>query len=835
MNKLGLTLFLVIAICATGLAQRLDQFVQKADTSFANGAYFAAFSYYEAALAYDSTQVRLHFYKGESARFINALDSAINAYEKVILLDSDTLRAFPQALLWKGICEMQRDSLKDARLSLESYLQQDVSVRQRNWDRIATKNLQDLQLKMGPPKGEDTNLGAGINSAYSEVGPRLFDDLLYFTSLRFDGKGQNKKAEPRKSARLMYSRLPEPAQMLQDSFNLQGDNTAYIEFTEEGNRVYYCVCAFILESNDLRCDIFTRSRLDENSSWGPALKLAMNDPEATNTQPAVGVDSLGNAVLYFASDRQGGKGGLDIWYGAIDATTGQVDQAKPFHTMNTAFDDISPFYHAPSRRFFFSSKGYPAFGDFDIYYSILLKDPMRWSEPSQMPPPINSRFADLHYTRDEQSTRSLYASTRPVKEAQRLVDDIGACCHDIYETPILPIDLIVQTWDAKDSFALDSVIVRLYEIQEDGSEIYLEEQFGTLSNTFSFRAERYKSYRVTGARKYYQDAEETLSLLKVPDSVQLIKEDLYLVPRTINLTVKMFDLATSEPLDACNGWWFEGYPMVDNSNLLDHTINPEGKTYFYYTNIELFEPYSFRVSRNGYFPESVEFTFTRKDVDVNTYDITVEVFLERLSSFNMFFDNDYPKYRYPDAIPNPDTTRSDIAELVDAYKSKQGVFETEAQGDTSEITNIRLFFSQLLEANMVDLNTFTSKVSPYLAEGFQVILTLRGYASPLGKQEYNKALTKRRIVSILNYFRQFEQDGVRIADYIDGSNKGQFRVVREAEGEDQTGRSFAEFRARIKKLSKETLEKQSSEAVFSLSASIERRVEITNIRIERKP
>ena len=201
----------------------------------------------------------------------------------------------------------------------------------------------------------------------------------------------------------------------------------------------------------------------------------------------------------------------------------------------------------------------------------------------------------------------------------------------------------------------------------------------------------------------------------------------------------------------------------------------------------------------------------------------------------MFFNNDYPKFRYPDAPPNPDTTRANISGLVEDYKQQESDFILMAGRDTAEINNIRLFFSQLLDANMADLEAFAVRIIPYLQEGYTITMTFRGYASPLGNSAYNERLTRRRIVSIINYLREFEYEGVALRDYIQGDNGGQIRWIREPRGEDQVGQSLAAFRARIKPIDQATLESRSSEAVFSLSASIERRVEVTNIQIERTP
>ena len=61
------------------------------------------------------------------------------------------------------------------------------------------------------------------------------------------------------------------------------------------------------------------SQLD-GTDWDPGKKLndEINLKGATNTQPFLAKESNGNEVLYFVSNREGGKGGLDIWYAPLN-------------------------------------------------------------------------------------------------------------------------------------------------------------------------------------------------------------------------------------------------------------------------------------------------------------------------------------------------------------------------------------------------------------------------------------------------------------------------------------------------------------------------------------
>lgn len=106
------------------------------------------------------------------------------------------------------------------------------------------------------------------------------------------------------------------------------------------------------------------------TNFGPELtKLPdyINLTSSTQTQPNIGYNKLNNKeVLYFVSDRAGGKGGLDLWYSIIDAN-GNFSEPMNLAGLNTVQDDVTPFYHIPTNTLFYSSKGHLGLGGFDIY------------------------------------------------------------------------------------------------------------------------------------------------------------------------------------------------------------------------------------------------------------------------------------------------------------------------------------------------------------------------------------------------------------------------------------------------------------------------------------
>jgi outer membrane protein OmpA-like peptidoglycan-associated protein/tetratricopeptide (TPR) repeat protein len=135
------------------------------------------------------------------------------------------------------------------------------------------------------------------------------------------------------------------------------------------------------------------SRLNGNK-WTTPQKL----PKTVNTkgwEPNEFLSSDGN-YLYFASDREGGYGGKDI-YRCKKTSGGEWGKAVNMGPLiNTAYDDEAPFPHPDGSTLYFSSNRANPSGSFDIYTSVLL-DSLKWNKPMIVGYPVNSSESDVFY------------------------------------------------------------------------------------------------------------------------------------------------------------------------------------------------------------------------------------------------------------------------------------------------------------------------------------------------------------------------------------------------------------------------------------------------------
>lgn len=164
--------------------------------------------------------------------------------------------------------------------------------------------------------------------------------------------------------------------------DLQGGATLSMD-----NRIIYIT---ICQGDD--CDIhFSRN---EGGEWQPLVKLSTLNTEFFDGQPSI--DPTGN-VLYFASNRPGGYGGYDLY--KVERKTADMAWSAPINlgpTINTEFDEKTPYMHCDGKTLYFSSNGHGGVGGFDIFHSRL-DDFGKFSKPKNMGYPLNTESDEVAY------------------------------------------------------------------------------------------------------------------------------------------------------------------------------------------------------------------------------------------------------------------------------------------------------------------------------------------------------------------------------------------------------------------------------------------------------
>lgn len=635
------------------------------------------------------------------------------------------------------------------------------------------------------------HLDSTVNTAYTDLAPLFRNQKLYYSSVRYFA-GEDKAP----IARILSTENGEIAAPV-SGWGSGENSVAHTAFSKDGNRVYFTICDTV-GINKYRCDLYFRDA--EGQGWGKAQKLPdnINKKNTTSTHPAIGVDNTtGEEILFFVSDRSGGKGGLDIWCSLI--SDGKVGAAYNVAAVNTANDDITPYFHNKKNTLFFSSDGRQSLGGFDIYKSK--KEGKEWTEAAHTGYPLNSGYDDVYPSLNPKGDKVYFSSNRPggiCKDETAL----ECVCDDIYAADAPFIDLIVETYNKLDpTMELTQTVVNL---TTSGVKSVSRPQGPNDKYTFLYDLDFNNAYNIEGTKTGYTSDGTEFDTYELTESGTIIKK-LYLTPH-VSVEAETYDKVTGEPLTGVTVNLMKATPITMDST----KTNFNGNDFGY--GLSFKQRYLLIATKPGYLPDTVE-VFTDNIPLVPTilerelrlckkpFDTNPEIVL--------YFDNDIPKKRKGSAVQTNSNYKDTYNRYVADSKRQEYLraFRAEEEKD-----RVRQFFQEVTN-NFTKLENFAGNLHAYLSATNdpteKVVITIKGYASPLAKPAYNKLLTERRIYSVEKYLREY-QGGI-LAPYM-----SQVSVQREPYGE-EVAQGGSEDR------------KNKKASIYSIDASQERRVEIINI------
>jgi len=225
-----------------------------------------------------------------------------------------------------------------------------------------------------------TNLGDRINTNYSDIDPVVSGDQTkmvyiqkqaFYDAVFFSEKINGLWSYPRNIM-----------------FELAVDEDAY-----PTGLSYDGTTMLIYRSDNFIGDIYTSHYV--NKLWTPLVRL--NENINTKYWESHACFTKDGKTLYFTSNRKGTYGGLDIYYSRMD--TLKKDWGVPVNlgpTINTKYNEETPFITPDGKTLFFSSYGHYNMGGYDVYYSNLLED-STWSAPINLGYPVNTTDDDIFY------------------------------------------------------------------------------------------------------------------------------------------------------------------------------------------------------------------------------------------------------------------------------------------------------------------------------------------------------------------------------------------------------------------------------------------------------
>jgi outer membrane protein OmpA-like peptidoglycan-associated protein len=320
--------------------------------------------------------------------------------------------------------------------------------------RFGVKSMQNPSLMI------PINLGKNVNSQWDEYHPYVTGNSkeILFTVRRPSDKEticRNCKEEEDIYSSVQQSGIWQPRTKLKAPINT-GNNEGAQCISADGNYLFFTICS--TEFGHGSCDIYWSKR--EGEVWSEPKNCGSKvNTKYWESQPSISAD---NKTLYFTSNRPGGQGGMDIWKVEIISEGVFSDPENLGNTINTPYDELSPFIHFDQKTLYFSSDGHLGMGGKDIFYAKLQQDE-NWGEPVNLGYPINSYQNESGIVINAQGNVAYFASDRPVG-----FGGLDIYCFELDESlrpePVLFIDknpYIVesQSVSSKSFTALDTIQV----------------------------------------------------------------------------------------------------------------------------------------------------------------------------------------------------------------------------------------------------------------------------------------------------------------------------------------------------------------------------------------
>ncbi|MCD6366049.1 MAG: OmpA family protein [Bacteroidales bacterium] len=118
-------------------------------------------------------------------------------------------------------------------------------------------------------------------------------------------------------------------------------------------------------------------------------------------------------VILLAIQRKDSRGGLDLYVSFLKEENHWSKPKNLGPIINTYVNDYSPFLAADGVTFYYSTSGYPGYGEEDIFMTKRLDDTWEnWSEPQNLGPQLNTDKSDTKYNIPASGEYAYYSSMK---------------------------------------------------------------------------------------------------------------------------------------------------------------------------------------------------------------------------------------------------------------------------------------------------------------------------------------------------------------------------------------------------------------------------------------
>ena len=494
------------------------RYIQSADEALARGSNYTAIDLYLKVIEKSPKQKSI--YTNLAKAYLQARDyeQATIYFNKAFTADS-ILNV--SALYYAALCTKMQGKYTQAIPQfklLGKLYKEDDAPKMKRWSRLELDGCLFALKELKPdPFVKLKHLGKEVNSNYGDMAPTLWNDQLYFSSINSDTvliKNMAKNGDNEAALMKLYS-----SKIIDDvystkvqvkTFSQEGTHISNPAFSANGTRMVYTICPDDSFMPD--CQIYYSKIQGFTFPEGELLNQEINLKGSTNTQPYLTRNSNGNEVLYFVSNRAGGRGGTDIWVSIANAN-GEFSTPRNLGSkINTDRNEVTPFFDVATATLYFSSNGWLSLGGSDIYKSQLDISGRFSNTAENLGAPFNSPCEDTYFRLGKNNEQGYLASNRPGVFSLRS----ATCCFDIFSFKYdRSVFLAAQgtVTDEETKQTLTGLVVNLWLSSNVSKEADFLLAADTLTNksNFFFNLKPEKLYKLTAVKDGFLIATQLIS------------------------------------------------------------------------------------------------------------------------------------------------------------------------------------------------------------------------------------------------------------------------------------------------------------------------------------
>ena len=345
--------------------------------------YFAAFKIYQRVADKDSLNDLANYGAGYCLLHMNVdKRDAIKYMERALQAGIKN----PDAMFYMGQAYLANLKLDLAQAAFQEYQNKEDGEMLGEVKRHLENVENARKITRAPISVTFENVGENINSEYPDYYPLVTPDesFIAFTTRRKKNIGARMEFDGFYPSDVWYSKVVEgefqAAQNCGKGVNSQYDEQL-VGMTVDADKLFI-YSDNIKDYGNIYYSTFSGATYQNKVKFDDAVNSGSFESAATISRD--------ENTLFFASDREGGFGGKDLYMTRKLPTGAWAEPQNLGPKINTEYNEDFPFLFHDGQSLYFASQGHSSIGGYDIFKSTWNEENNTWTTPVNIGYPVNT-------------------------------------------------------------------------------------------------------------------------------------------------------------------------------------------------------------------------------------------------------------------------------------------------------------------------------------------------------------------------------------------------------------------------------------------------------------